>query len=713
MNDTSEANLHLLDYWRVIRYRWPFLLIAFIIVTGAAGITCYFLPREYYASITVEVKPDDTTLKIFSNEFTTRGNTDIRMAPTQFKIIQSKEVLYPVIERLDLVNQWRTSEPLTMERTYQLLQKKMAKSREIRGTDMFEIGVFSTDPQEAAAIVNAIGQEYQNRRRLEQESHLRQGLAELESVVAKQKSDKDAAQAEMLRIRDEEGIIDLNPETIASAESPEREVLTRSEAEVSQMQSKVAELETQLAETEKLDPAVLLSAIRTLGIDDSNVARLQPLYQAAVSEEARLLSSGLGPNHPRVKALRAQNETVYKQLSTELEGVRSALSTRLKVAQSTYEALKEKLEGEREKFNAIRRKSVGYTGAKERYLTAKSLYEGTETRLATLTMQGRMAIYPARIWDRAEPPQYPARPNVLLYMGIAVGAGLLVGFGIIFFLEYIDTSVKTVEEVEEALKIPVLAVIPKRVRLLADSPEDSADSEAYRVLQTNIDLARKEKSASTFTFVSGGVGEGKSTTLNNLACTYALSGLRTLIVDADFRRATQHEILGSDRINGLIEVLDGTLSWKDAVRSTNIKNLSFLPAGRFIPGSRKPLQPETLKPLMEELKTEYDVVFFDSPPILGLSDASIVVSLADITMMVIQYRRFPRSMLARVQQAVNHAHGNLYGAVLNNVDVERDSGYQYYTQYYDYYGSSGDTSRRRKSGGKAKPEEETVAQGEY
>src|SRR5690606_27506784 len=141
-----------------------------------------------------------------------------------------------------------------------------------------------------------------------------------------------------------------------------------------------------------------------------------------------------------------------------------------------------------------------------------------------------------------------------------------------------------------------------------------ADSEAYRVLQTNIDLARKEKVARTFTFVSGGVGEGKSTTINHLACTYALSGLHTLIVDADFRRATPPDILGCDRMNGLIAVLDGKLGWKEAVRPTNAKTLSFLPAGRFNPGSRKPLSPEMLKPLIDQLKAQYDVVFFDSPP---------------------------------------------------------------------------------------------------
>ncbi len=712
MNDSSEANLHVLDYWRMFRYRWAFFLMAFIFVTGAAGITCYFLPREYYAKVTVEVKPDDATWKIFSNEITPTGSgfRHTGLAPTQFKIIQSKDVLYPVIERLKLNESWgEQGTPLTMERTYYQLMRKMGKSREFKNTDMFEIGVYSTDPGEAAAIVNSIGAEYQNRRKIEQETRLRQGLSEMEEEVQRKRLDVEKALAEMVRIREEEGIVDLTPDTISQSEVPERELVSRSELSVNEMRARVAELETQLSETKKLEPEALMSALRTLNIEDGNVARIQPLYQSVMTEEARLLSSGLGQNHPRVKAIRAQKDVLDKQLSDEVEGLRAALSTRLKVAQNTLITLEDKLEEDRAKYNETRKHGIGYTTAKERYLNAKSILQATENRLDTLRMQGRMSIHPARIWDQAEPPTAPARPNVPLYMAIAMGAGALIGLGIVFFLEYLDTSVKTIEEVEDVVEAPVFAVIPKKIRALVQIPGESPDAEAYRILQTNLDLIRKEKGAKTITFVSGGVGEGKSTTLNNVAYTYAMAGMRTLVVDADIRRSTQHHYFGMDKKNGFLDILQQRTSVESATRKTKIENLFFIPSGELKAGARGIVTEEGIAEFLGEVRDQYDIILFDSPPILGLSDASVIVSAVDATLMVVQYRRFPRSMLQRVRHAILQARGSLYGAVLNNVDTTRDSGYQYYTQYYDYYRPDrGNADKVRK---KAAPE--AVAQGDY
>jgi capsular exopolysaccharide synthesis family protein len=292
---------------------------------------------------------------------------------------------------------------------------------------------------------------------------------------------------------------------------------------------------------------------------------------------------------------------------------------------------------------------------------------------------------PARIWEKAEPASAPSKPNVLLNMALATVVGLIVGIGLAFFLEYLDTSVKTMEDVENFLQVPVLAVVPKEIALLVDQPESAVDAEAYRILRTNVEFNRPSAEANTVTFVSGGAGEGKSTTLANLAWTFAQGGYNTLIVDADLRRPTQHRIFGLDGDYGLSDFLTTDIDLEDVVLTTSLPNLFVLPSGKLPHDAVGVLNSQRMMDLVAQVKNRFDIVFFDSPPILGVSDASVLVRALDLTIVVVQHRRFPRAMLQRVKQAVQNVGGNILGVVLNNVDVRHDQYYEYYTNYYNYY----------------------------
>ena len=190
-------------------------------------------------------------------------------------------------------------------------------------------------------------------------------------------------------------------------------------------------------------------------------------------------------------------------------------------------------------------------------------------------MQLQMSLVPAKIWETAEAADHPSRPNVAGYMGLAMVIGLVVGIGLAFFIEYLDTSVKTMDDVERFLGVPVLAVIPKGVVSLYQNQGDTPDAEAYRILQTNMEFNRKNPSANTITLVSGGPGEGKSTTLNSLAYTCARSGYRVLVVDADLRRPSQHRIFGVENSFGLVDYLSGTMPLEEVTLTTKVPNLFF------------------------------------------------------------------------------------------------------------------------------------------
>jgi capsular exopolysaccharide synthesis family protein len=292
---------------------------------------------------------------------------------------------------------------------------------------------------------------------------------------------------------------------------------------------------------------------------------------------------------------------------------------------------------------------------------------------------------PIQVHEIAKPDLTPARPNVPLLLGIGAGLGLILGLVLAFFLEYLDTSVKTLDDVERYLGVPVLAVIPKDVGVLHKQSGLSPDAEAYRILRTNIEFNRKSADSNAITIVSGGAGEGKSTTLVNLAYICAQGGYNTLMIDGDLRRPKLHTFFDINNSVGLTNYLTTALQLEDVILQTPIENLYFMPSGILPADAAGILNSRRMSELIADVKNRFDLVLIDSPPILGVSDASVLASEVDLTIIVIQHRKLPRTMLLRVKQAIENVGGNLLGVVLNNVDVRSDSQYQYYTSYYTYY----------------------------
>jgi capsular exopolysaccharide synthesis family protein len=190
--------------------------------------------------------------------------------------------------------------------------------------------------------------------------------------------------------------------------------------------------------------------------------------------------------------------------------------------------------------------------------------------------------------------------------------------------------------------------------------------------------------------VSAGAGEGKSTTAINLATVFAQAGNRTLLVDSDLRRPTLHKLLKVSNSLGLTNYLLKQNELAELVQTSPIPNLDFMASGKLPNSSMGILGSAAMKEMIVELKQRYDFVLFDSPPILGVSDASILASEVDLVIQVIQYRRYPQPMTIRAKQMIEKVGGNFVGMVLNNINMSQDEGYYYYSGYYhDYYYSRG------------------------
>jgi capsular exopolysaccharide synthesis family protein len=694
MNDSSEVKLHFLDYWKVVKVRWGIVLVTFLAVVITAGITCFFLPRQFYSRVMIEVKPDtNRPVSIYNNDEGHSGSTDPRFAPTQMQIIRSKQILLQVIDRLDLIKAWSVNgASYNPESAFNKLSRMLNVDAQ-RGTDLIEIGVYDTNATEAANIANSLASIYQERRREDQTDMVDKGLAQLKDLVNDQRDLVEKAAARASTIRTEEGIVDTSPETNEVVNSPDTVSVTNIQQQADEASIEVGKLKAQLEQVDKLTPDQLMVALQTLNIEDPTVGKVLPLYQQAMADRAQMLAGGLGVNHPRIKSLDAQVSVYQEQLSAAITALHSTLATKLSIAENNLARIKENLAQNRKDFIASKSQTADYIQAKSNYIQAKAILAAAEQKYYTAKMEVQISMVPAKIWETAVAANGPSKPNIPAYIMLSVVLGLGLGVGLAFFIEYLDTSVKTLEDAEKYLNVPVLAVIPKGISLLIKSKLESADAEAYRILRTNIEFNRPNPDANTITLISGGPGEGKSTTLNNLAYTCAKGGYRVLVVDADLRRPTQHQIFNVPNRKGLTDYLLGNTNYHDCIVQTSVENLSFLPSGLLPQDSVGILNSQRMVDMVAQVKREFDLVFFDSPPILGVSDGAVIASEVDMTVMVIQHRRFPRSMLQRVKQAVTGAGGQLVGAVLNNVDTRHDAGYQYYTNYTQYYSTPRHESR--------------------
>ena len=697
MTESNEAKLHFLDYWRVVKLRLGLILLTFFLVMVSAEVYVYFLPRQFYSHVTVEIKPDVFDRLNEVGTQTSSGRIDPQFVATQIQVLKKAEILNPVIEKLNLVKELSPpGQTMPLQWVTEILSRSMVV-QEQRNTTLVDIGVYHTKPELAAVIANTIAVTYRDKRIEELRKNTDQTLKEMKDELKTKEDEMARLFQEASRIRQDESISDPDPDSSNAALSITAPTgIATGETQLAETRALVDRLRSQLMRVEKLKPEELMEAARILGITDSTVEKTLPLLQDAKAEEAKFFSAGLGENHPRMKSLRAQREVYAKILSDQLDSIKRSLNTRLGIEEATLKTFETNVDKTHKVQIDEKTRMSRYVEKKSAYLMTKTLLFEIRRQYDKAKMNNILTQIPVKIWQRAQPGLYHEKPSVILYTIIAAMFGIVAGIGIAFFVEYLDTSVKTVDDIERHLSLPVLAVIPTDIVILLQQKRDTADAEAYRILKGNIELNLPDHGANTYTLVSGGPGEGKSTTLSNLAYIYAKGGANVLVVDADLRRPSQHRFFDVDNSIGLVDYLHGRKTLDEITHPSRLENLAIIPSGSLAMEDVGILNGPRMTELILQLKKRYDVVFFDSPPILGVSDASILVSEVDNTIMVVQYRRFPRNMLQRVKQTVAHVGGNLIGVVLNNVDIHQDDSYRYYSNYKDYYGPKRDTPDDRK-----------------
>lgn len=321
--------------------------------------------------------------------------------------------------------------------------------------------------------------------------------------------------------------------------------------------------------------------------------------------------------------------------------------------------------------------------------------------------QLRMAIL-----EPALPPELPSEPQKGRVMAMALMLGLLLGGGIALGRDLRDQTLRSTDEISAVLRLPVLGVVPKmsRRRSLGERGRqvllqpDSYLAEAFRTVRTAVFFKAQQSGAKTILITSPAAGDGKSTLVSNLAIAMARTGQKTLILDADFRKPTQHTIFELDDLKrSLGSVFMGRMKLGAAIRPTAVKGLHVLLCGQDIPNPAEVLQSRQFACLLQRLAGVYDRVLVDAPPVTVVTDAQIIGSLCDATVLVLRADASTRRMARRAVDALQSVGARMLGVVVNDVREMGDRYGSYYGRYRQYCGSGS------RNGGRDKPRSPVVA----
>jgi capsular exopolysaccharide synthesis family protein len=691
-----EAKLHFLDYWRVIRIRKAIIITVFLITAIIATAVTFILPESFASTCKIKVENDINDSPGGYSLTAAQSGYDPYFIQTTFEIMQSSLVLSNVISTLNLNVEWGkkyfNGDTLKTTESMEILKSRMGLAP-VRNTKLIAITVYSDDAKEAALLANTIADAYKNYRIDTRRQTTEKGIEVLQNQYLDESNQIQMAQHSIEILRSNLNITADAMDSAGYTPSLNADQLQQLHTQMIEGEKNYQELSVQLNQLKAM-PKVKLRDVLPGVVGDSTLGGLLDKLHEAQQTIARL-KIDYSPDNLNVTRVQTLIDTLNKQIDDRVDGILSSQESVVSSKKAALDALTQSVEDAKIRDQQESAKNLPYYEQKRNLEQLRSLHNLLYSKIEAEKLDAEIPkTQMVQMTDRAEPGKAPVKPNKTVNIVLGLIFGLIMGVGLAFFIEYLDTSVKTIDDVERTFQAPVLGVIPQNIGYLIDEGAESKHAEAYRVLRTNLLFSRKDEKLNTIVVVSAGAGEGKSTTTINLATVFAQAGNRVLMVDSDLRRPTLHKLFKVSNNIGLTNYLLRQNSVAEIVQTTTVPNLDFMASGKLPNSSMGILGSAQMKEMIAELKQRYDFIFFDSPPILGVSDASILASEVDLVMQVIQYRRYPQPMTIRAKQMIEKVGGNFVGIVLNNINMSQDEGYYYYSGYYhDYYYSRSDTEQ--------------------
>lgn len=718
---------------RILRRRWRAVLLPAAVLGGIALAYVATATTLYTANSTVLVDPRRANVVETNQSVLTNFGTDDATIESQTLLIQSLSILQRVVDKLKLTqdlefmpkpglldpirNLFRSDSPVDgvspedAARAYSiyLLQRRMKVTRQ-GTTFLVDISVSSESPQKAATIANAVADAYfeeQVRAKFDatriaakwlggQIDALKNRVVTSEQAVADYRSANNLAVSQGVTVNDQQ-ITDLNSKLIAA-----RVQTAEARAKFDQVQ--------QLAKTGG-DAGGLNAAVSS-----EMVSKLRAQYADIAKNEADLTSK-YGPRHPQVANVRAQLKDTQRLINEEIGRIVQGTTHDYDVAKSREASLQDsfdKLQG----VSSTSGQAVVRLHELQREAEAnRTLYESYLARSKETTAQESLEMPDSRIVSFASIPLKPSAPKTMLILGFAILLGLGGGTVLAFLTDYLDGRIKTLEQAEEISGVPALAALPsissrelagrakrgrtelgnydpRTMRLLpaalqpplmryAIEEPGTFFAEAIRAVRLAIQRARKIDTVKVVLVTSGLESEGKTTFAGNLALSFATLGIKTLLIDGDLRNPGLTRAVSPNADAGLLQVATGEVPLERAILLDRSTGLSILPspAIKDVDAITELMFSEQIVEILDRLKSHYELIIIDSPPLIPLVDGRALAELADRILLAMAWNQTPREVVAHTMELLAPVHDRILGTVLTQVDLSK-------IRFYDYYRSS-------------------------
>jgi capsular exopolysaccharide synthesis family protein len=704
---TADARSPLLFYHRAVGALTKWWWIVIICVAACLTIASLVLRRQptiYEARASVVI--DSATPQVLGGQF--RDVVDIEMGSwwsareyiqTQYNVIRSESLAEQVAQRLDSegnLGVMGMGEGPTARRAAVPAIMSSIEVDPVKDSRIVNIVVRYTRPQAAAAIANAVAESYIGQN-LERRLAATRGTATwLGDQLVDLKSQLEHSEMALYDFKRQNNVLSVSLEDSRNILSNEIQRLSEAATTAKTKRIQLVARKKVLSVIMTGDP--LNDATPSEGNSDT-IGKLKQLY---IDETIKLidLKGRYLEKHPTVVAQKVRLDTILQDLRRESGLAEKALDTELKLAEETERSLGAALEAAKQEALSINRKQIEYDRLKRNADNNAKLYDLVLGRLKESDLAGQLRTNNIRLLDRAKIPTASVSPHVKATLGTAAALGILLGFGLVFLLDFLDNTVKSPEDLEALLRVPFLGLVPETAEAgdpnlhgfhILQHPR-SALAECCRAIRTNVLFSSPEREIHTLLVTSSGSQEGKSTVSINMSITMALGGNRVILVDTDLRRPRLHKAFKLASDVGLSTAIVGQASLEAIIRPTDVPNLSVIPCGPLPPNPAELLHTTRFKELLGQLHERFDLVVFDSPPLITVTDAAVLSTYADGVLMVARASNTTREMLKHARRQLADVNARMLGCVMNRIDLRRRqygyNGAYYYGSQYSYYGES-------------------------
>lgn len=563
---------------------------------------------------------------------------------------------------------------------------------------LINISYESPDPRLAQRVVNAVAENFiasNLERRFEASSYARRFL---EERIQQLRVRLEEAESELVAYASQERIISIP----GAANEGRGRSLVSSSLEALNASYAAARAERVTAE-QRWRAASAASGLALSEILASPTIQNLRSRRADLSAQYQEQLTRFQPEYPSVQQLAAQIAELDRQIDAEARDVRNALRARYQAALNEERTLQSEITSLENAALDLDRRSIRYNILQRELDTNRTLYDGLLQRYREIGIAGGVGTNNVSVVDRADAPQVPVHPVPAIIVVLALVLGAVLATIAVFVLEYLDESLKTPEEVETKLGLPLLGSIP----LLPSGVEPavairdprSAFSEAYNSVRSALQFARRTGLPRTMLITSSQPAEGKTTSSISLARTFARTGRAVLLIDGDIRDPSLHKAFSAPNRMGLTSILEGRDTLERSVQKTDQENLTLLPSGPRPVSPADVLAGPELSRVLADAASQYDLVIVDGPPVMGLADSPLISRATEVVVFVAGAGGIRRAGAQTAIARLNAAGADIIGGILEKFDAKRSSygGYGYdYAYSYDY-GNEPEPAKSRKS----------------